>query len=128
MLCSLWKMKRIQLFLYAYSTGCKRSRWMKKKQKQQREMDLVKVWLPKARIIRVFLDCHYLYCIVSKPFNSWQHLISEVSICVYLWFLCNRSSNILSLSSSINDHIIVYSTEATITEQNGTKNHPSKFI
>jgi len=87
---------------------CKSSRWMKKKQKQWREMNQVKLWIPKACIIRVFLDCHDLYCIISQPFNSWQHLISEVSIRVYLWFLCNKSSNILSLSSSTDDHNLLY--------------------
>ena len=101
-------MKWIQLFLYVQSIRMQEFEMDEEETETMERNESSEIVNTQSLHSRVFLDCHDLYCIISQPFNSWQHLISEVSICVYLWFLCNKSSNILSLSSSTDDHNLLY--------------------
>lgn len=48
---------------------------------------MLKIRIPKASIIGMLLNSHYLNSIITKLFDSRKHLISKVDICVDLWLL-----------------------------------------
>lgn len=45
----------------------------------------------------MLLNSHYLNSIITKSFDAWQHLISEVGICVYFWLLHFAVGNIVRI-------------------------------
>ncbi|RHN48642.1 hypothetical protein MtrunA17_Chr7g0265951 [Medicago truncatula] len=52
--------------------------------------------LPKASIVRMFLDSHNLDSIIAKLFNARQYIISKIGICVDFWLLHHMVQSIIN--------------------------------
>lgn len=51
--------------------------------------------VPKACIIWMFLDSHYLNSIIAKSFDAWKYIISKIGVRVNLWLLHLIDDNIV---------------------------------